>query len=613
TVLQPNPVPTLASLSPSTVVAGSPAFTLTLSGTGFIAGSVVNLAGADLPTTYVSATQLTVAVPASAVAVAGSYGVTVASPAPGGGTSGTLTLVVTTPAPSITSFSPLSGPVGTAVTVVGTNFSGATAVTLNGAAVGSFTVASATTISFVVPAGAASGFIAVTTPGGTATSGAAFTVINPNPVPTITSLSPASAVAGSGALTLVITGTGFLSNSVVSFAGISLPTTYASATQLTAQVSASLLTTTGSYNVLVTNPTPGGGASVTAVFTVTAPAPALLSFTPASGLVGATITVTGTNLTGATTLTLNGVSVGSFAVVNATTLTFVVPAGATSGLVAVTTPGGTATSASAFTVLQPNPVPTLASLSPSTVVAGSPAFTLTLSGTGFITGSVVRFNATALATTYVSATQLTAVLPASALATAGSYEVLVSNATPGGGSSAALPFVVTVPAPTISSFTPTAGGSGTLLTITGTNLTGATEVRIGTTLIPTFTVVSATSLTLVVPANSGVVSGFITVTTPGGTATSATAFGGVLATAGSQALPELQVYPNPFKSKLTIVLPGSGVAQVSLYDVAGRLVLPLAPLPATGQLQLPDDLATGVYLLEVRQGTAIMRRSLVKQ
>jgi len=98
-------------------------------------------------------------------------------------------------------------------------------------------------------------------------------VINPasNPVPTISSLSPSSAPAGSASLQLTINGTNFVSGAAVSFAGSNLqnPAINAQGTQITVTVPASDLVTAGGVPVIVTNPSPGGGASNSATFTIT--------------------------------------------------------------------------------------------------------------------------------------------------------------------------------------------------------------------------------------------------------------------------------------------------------------------------------------------------------
>ena len=83
--------------------------------------------------------------------------------------------VAAPPAPNITSFSPTSGPFGTAVTVTGTNFTGATVVAFNGTSA-TFAVNSGTQISATVPNDATTGPITVTTAGGVATSSSSFTV-----------------------------------------------------------------------------------------------------------------------------------------------------------------------------------------------------------------------------------------------------------------------------------------------------------------------------------------------------------------------------------------------------------------------------------------------------
>jgi hypothetical protein len=82
-----------------------------------------------------------------------------------------------------------------------------------------------------------------------------------NPVPSISSLSPASLTVGSAAQTLTINGANFLATSTVTYNGIAHAVTYISASQLTITLTASDLYALGSYPVVVANPVPGGGAS----------------------------------------------------------------------------------------------------------------------------------------------------------------------------------------------------------------------------------------------------------------------------------------------------------------------------------------------------------------
>ncbi len=82
---------------------------------------------------------------------------------------------------------------------------------------------------------------------------------------------------------------------------------------------------------------------------------------------------------------------------------------------------------------------TLSALSPDTVTAGGSAFTLTATGTNFQTGATINWNGTALTTTFVSATQLTAPVPASDIANAGNASVTVSS---GGATTAAVTFII---------------------------------------------------------------------------------------------------------------------------------------------------------------------------
>ena len=89
-----NPVPTLTTLSSTSATAGAPAFTLTVTGTNFVASSVVQWNGVSQVTTYVSATQLSAAITVGDLATAGIFPVTVFNPTPGGGTSSAVNFTV---------------------------------------------------------------------------------------------------------------------------------------------------------------------------------------------------------------------------------------------------------------------------------------------------------------------------------------------------------------------------------------------------------------------------------------------------------------------------------------------------------------------------------------
>jgi hypothetical protein len=88
--------------------------------------------------------------------------------------------------------------------------------------------------------------------------------------PAITQLTPSSATAGGPGFTLTVTGSGFVSGSTVQWNSATRTTTFVSGTQLTAAIPASDIASTGTANVTVTNPAPGGGTSNTVTFTVQA-------------------------------------------------------------------------------------------------------------------------------------------------------------------------------------------------------------------------------------------------------------------------------------------------------------------------------------------------------
>jgi hypothetical protein len=120
-----NPVPFVNQpLVPTAVPPGGPGFTLTVNGTGFVPGSVVQWNGSPRPTTFVSNSQLSAAIPATDTTTIGSASVTVVSPAPGGGVSNEGLFLITFPSPSVTFKQTDFGTGGGAVAIATADFNG---------------------------------------------------------------------------------------------------------------------------------------------------------------------------------------------------------------------------------------------------------------------------------------------------------------------------------------------------------------------------------------------------------------------------------------------------------------------------------------------------------
>ena len=183
-----NPNPTITTISPNSAPAGT-SFTLTINGANFVATSTVEFNGIAPNTTFVSATQLTAAIPGAAVPSAGTVAVTVITPPPGGGSSNAVNITITSA---------------------------------------------------------------------------------PKPVPTVNALSPSAAAVGGPAFTLGVSGSNFLTTSVVQWNGSDRPTTVVDSSTVMAQIPASDLAAIGTGVVAVFNPAPDGGSSNSLIFTIAA-------------------------------------------------------------------------------------------------------------------------------------------------------------------------------------------------------------------------------------------------------------------------------------------------------------------------------------------------------
>ena len=190
---------------------------------------------------------------------------------------------------------------------------------------------------------------------------------------------------------------------VVAAFGVGATTTALSYVSGTIRVAFPSAAVTG--KITVTNA--AGSATSAGAFKVV---PTISGVSPSSALVGAMIAVHGTTFTGATAVRIGTVAATDVHVVDGGTVTAVVPSAATTAKVSVTTPGGTATSSAALTVIHP---PTISSFSPASGWAGS---TVTVAGTNLDSVTAVTFGgAEAAAIVPVSPTQLRAVVPADAV------------------------------------------------------------------------------------------------------------------------------------------------------------------------------------------------------
>lgn len=426
--------PQITSFTPQTAAAGDK---VTIKGTGLGETTAVSFGGVYAIFSILSPLEIEATVPNGA-----SGAIIVTSP---GGSASSPGFVYK--GPSITSFLPVQAGKGQTVTIQGSNFTGATSVSFGGVPATSFQVISATQINAVVGNGR-TGYVSVTTPSGTGS----LTGFQ-HPGPYILSFSPD--YAGDFSVTpITITGSNFTGTTAVSFGGVPA----ASFTVVSATVIQATPAKSGSGDVAVTTPL---GFDSKPGFTW-APVPAINSISPSSQVSGGVVTITGTGFVGVTSVKFGGVPTLYFSLVSSTTINATIGSGA-SGDVVIVTAGGTATK-SGFTYASP----TIQSFSPALAAAGQ---TVTINGTNLDGVQSVKFgNVNAASFTIVSATKITAVT-----GTGASGNISVTGAA---GSAFASGFTF-LPPPVIYSFTPTEGGKGTEISISGAYLTGASEVKIG--------------------------------------------------------------------------------------------------------------------------------------
>jgi hypothetical protein len=317
------------------------------------------------------------------------------------------------------------------VNLTGLGFTGVTAVKFGTVNAASFTFVSDSTISAVSPPGTGTVQVTVTTPSGTS-NGVPFTYVAP-PVPALSGVTPNQGPSAGGT-SVALTGSGFTGVTAVKFGTVNAASfTFVSDNTVFA------VSPPGTGTVQVTVTTPNGTSSQSVFFTYITSAPTLTSVVPNQGPAagGNTVTLTGTNLNGATAVTFGSSAATSFTVVSPTQINATAPAGSGTVQVTVSTPGGTSNGVP-FTYVA---APTLSGAAPNQgpVSGGN---TVTLTGTSLSHITAVAFGTSPAAFTAVSDTQLTSAAPPGS---AGLTSITVTNA---GGTSNSLPYT-RVPAPAI--------------------------------------------------------------------------------------------------------------------------------------------------------------------
>lgn len=423
-----------------------------------------------------------------------------------------------TPPPSVvlTTLAPNTAVAGNAdliVTATGSGYTTASVLKWNGTALTTNYV-STTSLTGTISAAdlTTPGTFSVTvTDASSADAGSAvvqFTVTSQT-APTIVSLAPSTVTAGGLDFQLTVTGTNFAPTGKVLWNGVAIPTTFDSATQLTAQVTASQIAAVGNVSVTVLNDSAAGGTSNVSAFTVASapPAPSLTSVSPSSvpALSTGVLTVTGAGFTASTLVLINGIQLFSTYVSSTQITVGPTPFSYSTGTASLTVEdplsGYLPSNPIAITFTQP--VPVISSVAPATVIAAQGALSLTVTGQFLTSTAAVYFNGSPRPTTLNNQAQLVAQLSSLDTAAAGTASITVEDPASGNAPSNAVSLVIQpLPPLALTSLSPSkvpAGNGAFTLTVFGTGFTPSSTVALNGTLLTT-SYLSATTLSAAVSA-----------------------------------------------------------------------------------------------------------------
>lgn len=553
-------VPTIATVSPD----GGPlagGTSITLSGTGFVAGSTVTVGGAPCtPVVVTSSVELSCTSPSGAE---GAVDVVVSTPA---GTATADDAFTYSAVPSVTTIAPSGGPTagGTEITISGDGFLPGTTVDVGGNACTSVVVVSLTEITCTTPAGTSGPQdVVVTSTEGPGTTPGGFLYAG---IPTITGISPAGGDVGGGT-TVTIDGTDFFEGVTVDLGDNPCGTVVVvSPTQLTC------VSTPGAHGLVDVVVTTTEGTATEADGFAYVYAPTITEVGPRGGTIdgGTTITITGTNLYEGTTVNIGGNACLDVVVTPLTSLTCTTPAHA-AGLVDfdLTTSEGEVSAANAFTYAA---APEITSVLP----AGGPVeggTTVSIVGDGFFSGMTVTIgDGSCDDVTVVSPTQLTCTTPVGAL---GAVDVTVTTSVDSGTAADAFTYVS---APTVSGTGPSGGplAGGTTITVDGAGFVAGMTISVGGIECTNVTVISPTSATCQTPAGPAGPADVV-VTTPSGTATDTGGF----TYAEAPTISGVSPAGGPPAGETTITIDGDGFFDGVTVTVGGDTCTDVVVISAT--------------------------------
>jgi len=479
-------VPAISSFNPTFGASNDPS-NIIITGSGFSPGVLVVKFNGVQDTTAAASTanQILARVPPGATNGSGPIFVSVN----GSPTFSSQPFTVIGPGPYVANFSPQSGGGGLSVTLNGAHFIAGTTVTFNGVG-GGITSLSQGQIQVNTPAGVTTGPIRVTSSQGTFTTTSNFFA-----PPTISGFSPSFGRTGTN---VTITGNNFIGTTAVTING--LPVSFTPPTTNTILlVTVPPNATTGPILVSA----PAGAALTSSNFVVR---PTISGFTPGLGPVGTPLVITGANLNvGSPTVTFSGASPVAGTSPTFNSLNAVVPAGAVSGPVTVTTTDGSMTSTQLFYLP--------AAITSFTPTNSPPGTWVRINGSNFTNATAVTFNGAPASNFHVTNTTVIGAQVPPGVST-GPIQVT----TPAGVAISAGLFYG---APVINSFDPTHGLPGTNVLISGTNFLGASAVLFNG-LAASFVVANNGAIGAVVPSNAQ--TGPITIVAPAGSNTTAASF-----------------------------------------------------------------------------------------